>query len=374
MVTHHPQETAGQEETVGPQQTQGPQATAASERADERTGAGTTQMSEPAGSPAAWSHKHLLDVDVLSREDIVTVLDTAEAMEEVLQRRVARTPALRGVTVFNLFYEASTRTRASFELAGKVLGADVINMTGSGSSVEKGESLLDTVATIRAIGADVVVMRHPSGGAPYVAAQHSEAHVVNAGDGLHAHPTQALLDAFTLRRRLGDLEGKRICLIGDIKHSRVARSNIWALSTLGMEVTLVGPRTLLPVGLNAGSDSSGPAGRLALPPVRLEEDLDRAIEGADAVMALRLQHERMRGAFVPSLREFSRRYQITAERLERARPGAAVLHPGPMNEGVEISPDVAHGMQSEVERQVSHGVAVRMAVLYLLTQGVREGS
>ena len=296
-----------------------------------RTDDRPAEAAEPDAAPAAWGHRHLLDVDVLSREDIVAVLDTAEAMEEVLQRRVARTPALRGVTVFNLFYEPSTRTRASFELAGKVLGADVINMTGSGSSVEKGESLIDTVATIRAIGADVIVMRHPSGGAPYLAAQHSEAHVVNAGDGLHAHPTQALLDAFTLRRRLGDLAGKRIVLIGDIKHSRVARSNVWALTTLGMEVTLVGPRTLLPTGLNAAPPASGRD--LSLPRVRLEEDLDRAIEGADAVMALRLQRERMQGAFLPSLREFSRRYQITPERLARAREGAAVLHPGPMNEG-----------------------------------------
>ena len=333
-----------------------------------RPGDRAAEAADPEGAPMPWRHRDLLDVDVWSREDIVTVLDTAEAMEEVLQRRVARTPALRGVTVFNLFYEPSTRTRASFELAGKVLGADVINMTGSGSSVEKGESLIDTVATIRAIGADVIVMRHPSGGAPYVAAQHSEAHVVNAGDGLHAHPTQALLDAFTLRRRLGDLAGKRIVLIGDIKHSRVARSNVWALTTLGMDVTLVGPRTLLPTGLNAAPPASGRD--LSLPHVTIEENLDRAIAGADAVMALRLQRERMQGAFLPSLREFSRRYQITPERLSRARPGAAVLHPGPMNEGVEIAADVAHGMQSEVERQVSHGVAVRMAVLYLLTQGV----
>ena len=185
---------------------------------------------------------------------------------------------------------------------------------------------------------------------------------------MHAHPTQALLDAFTLRRRLGDLAGKRIVLIGDIKHSRVARSNVWALTTLGMDVTLVGPRTLLPTGLNAAPPASGRD--LSLPRVQLEEDLDRAIEGADAVMALRLQRERMQGAFLPSLREFSRRYQITPERLARAREGAAVLHPGPMNEDVEIAANVAHGMQSEVERQVAHGVAVRMAVLYLLTQGV----
>ncbi len=354
---------------------EGPVAPAAPEGAREETAAGSSGRARAAGSggppQAGWAHRHLLDIDGLSRTDIGTVLDTAEAMEEVLRRRMARTPALRGVTVFNLFYEASTRTRASFELAGKVLGADVINMTGSGSSIEKGESLIDTVATIRAIGADVIVMRHPSAGAPYVAAQHSAAHVVNAGDGLHAHPTQALLDAFTLRRRLGELEGKRICLIGDIKHSRVARSNVWALTTLGMRVTLVGPRTLLPVGLNVGGLNADDP--WALPAVDLEEDLDRAIVGADAVMALRLQQERMRGSFLPTLREFSRRYQITPARLARARPGAAVLHPGPMNEGVEIAPDVAHGMQSEVERQVSHGVAVRMAVLYLLTRGLLEG-
>ncbi len=308
-----------------------------------------------------WPHAHLLDVDVLSRDEIGLVLDTAEGMEEVLQRRVARTPALRGTTIVNLFYEASTRTRASFELAGKVLGADVINMSGSGSSVEKGESLVDTVRTIQAVGADVIIMRHPAAGAPYLAAQQTTAHVVNAGDGAHAHPTQALLDVYTLRKALGSLEGKRVCIVGDIRHSRVARSDMWALTRLGAEVTLVAPRTLLPLGLSE-------ADALALPAVETDDNLDRAITGADVVMALRIQHERMEAAHVPSLREYARRYQITRERLARASAGAVVLHPGPMNEGVEIAPEVAHGLQSQVERQVQHGVAVRMAVLYLLTR------
>ena len=283
-------------------------------------------------------------------------------MEEVLHRRVARTPTLRGVTLVTIFYEASTRTRASFELAGKVLGADVINLSAGGSSVEKGESLIDTVRTIEAIGADIVVMRHPQAGAPYVAARHSEAHLINAGDGAHAHPTQALLDAYTLRKSLGTVEGKRICIVGDIKHSRVVRSNLWTLSKLGAMVTLVGPQSLMPPGLNQDHP-------LGLPGVTVEHDLDRALEGADAVMALRLQRERAASAQVPSVREYSRRYQITQDRLMLARPGAPVLHPGPMNEGVEIAPAVAQGLQSEIERQVQHGVAVRMAVLYLLARG-----
>ncbi len=327
--------------------------------APEAEAATLPSVPESDGSP--WRRQHLLDVDEFGRDEILHVLDTAEAMQEVLQRQVPRTPALRGVTVFNLFYEASTRTRASFELAGKALGADVINVSGGDSSVGKGESLADTVRTIEAIGADVIVMRHPASGAPYLAATLSAAHVVNAGDGLHAHPTQALLDAFTLRAALGSLEGKRICIVGDVKHSRVARSNLWALTTLGAELTLVAPRTLLPAGLN----TSHPLG---LPPVKVADDLDRAIEGADAVMALRLQHERMRGAAVPSLREYVKRYQITSARLARAAEGAVVLHPGPVNEGVEIAWEVAHGLRSHVERQVQNGVAVRMAVLYLLTR------
>lgn len=319
----------------------------------------------PAATPPLaaepWSRRHLLDVDTLSREEIERLLETAAGMEEVLHRRVARTPALRGVTVVNLFHEASTRTRASFELAGKALGADVINLTGSGSSAEKGESLADTVRTLEAIGADVLVMRHPSSGAPYLAARHTSAHVVNAGDGWHAHPTQALLDAYTLRKAVGELDGKRVCIVGDVLHSRVARSNLWTLTALGARVTLVGPRTLLPRGLNARGEG-------ALPPVEVDDDLDRAVAGADAIMALRIQRERQREALLPSLREYAARYQINAARLARAAEGAPLLHPGPMNEGIEVSAEVAHGLQSQVERQVQHGVAVRMATLYLLAR------
>ncbi len=310
----------------------------------------------------AWSRTHLLDIDSLSRKEILLLLETAEGMEEVLQRRVARTPALRGVTVVNLFYEPSTRTRASFELAGKVLGADVINVSGSGSSVEKGESLIDTVRTLKAIGADVLVMRHPSSGAPQLAARQTDAHVINAGDGWHAHPTQALLDAYTLQKALGSLENRRIVIVGDVTHSRVARSNIWGLTTLGARITLCGPRTLLPRGLERSNDPR------ALPHVEIEDNLDRAIVGADAVMALRIQRERIKGAALPSMREYATRYQINAQRLSRAGTGAPLLHPGPMNEGIEVSAEVAHGLQSEVERQVQHGVAIRMAALYLLAR------
>ncbi len=314
-----------------------------------------------------WAHRHLLDVDVLSRDEIEQVLDTAQAMAEVLERPVARTPALRGVTVFNLFYEASTRTRGSFELAGKVLGADVINLTGSGSSVEKGESLVNTLKTLAAVGADVVVMRHPASGAPYLAARTIDGHIINAGDGQHAHPTQALLDAYILRRELGDLDGRRVVIVGDVLHSRVARSNVWSLTTLGAEVTLVAPRSLVPVGLvNGTADLEHP---LSLPPVEVEPDLDRAIVGADAVMALRTQRERMRGALLPSVAEFARRYQVTSERLAQAATHAVLMHPGPMNEGVEIASDVAHGPQSQIEAQVAAGLAVRMAVLFLLVRG-----
>ena len=321
-----------------------------------------------AAHTATWRHRHLLDVDSLERGEIERVLETARAMQEVLARPVARTPALRGVIVCNLFYEASTRTRASFELAGKVLGADVINVSAGGSSVEKGESLVDTVKTIAAVGADVVIIRHPASGAPYLIAQTIDSHVINAGDGQHAHPTQALLDAFILHDAFGRLDGRRVVIVGDMLHSRVARSNLWALTRLGAEVTLVAPRPLLPAWLaRSGEEREHP---LALPNVSCDSDLDRAIVGADAVMALRIQRERMRGALLPSAAEYARRYQLTAERVARAAPHAVVMHPGPMNEGVEIASEVAHGAQSRIEAQVSAGLAIRMAVLFLLVRGV----
>ncbi len=309
---------------------------------------------------SAWRRRHLLDLDDFSIDELDLVMTTTDAMKEVLSREVPRVPALRGTTIVTLFYENSTRTRASFELAGKVLGADVINVAASSSSVAKGESLVDTVKTLQAIGANVLVMRHSRSGSPYLAARTADCSIVNAGDGLHAHPTQGLLDVYTMRARLGDVRGRRIVIVGDVLHSRVARSNMWALTTLGAEVVLCAPPTLIPAGL--------PGSEGIVPPVRIETNLDRAIEGADVVMALRMQTERMHGGFVPGMREYSRLYQVNDARLARANPGALVMHPGPMNEGVEISHEVAHGLQSQVEEQVTNGVAVRMAVLWLITR------
>ncbi len=314
----------------------------------------------PSTAGRGWKRRHVLDLDDFEIDEIELVLETTEAMKEILARDVPRAPALRGTTIVTLFYEASTRTRASFELAGKVLGADVINVTSSGSSVEKGESLIDTVRTLEAIGAHILVMRHSMSGAPYLAAAHSDARVINAGDGWHAHPTQGLLDIYTLRSHIGDLRGKRILIVGDVAHSRVARSDIWGLSKLGAKVVVCAPPTLLPAELGRQEEPD------ALPPVEVETVLDKAIEGADAVMTLRLQQERMAFGLLPSLREYSRLYQVNEERLSRANAGAPVLHPGPMNEGVEISRAVARGAASVIEEQVTNGVAVRMALLYLM--------
>ncbi|HYM14924.1 MAG TPA: aspartate carbamoyltransferase catalytic subunit [Dehalococcoidia bacterium] len=319
-------------------------------------------LAAPAVSDGAWRRHHLLDLDSFSADELELVMATTDAMNEILRREVPRVPALRGTTIVTLFYENSTRTRASFELAAKVLGADVINVASASSSVTKGESLVDTVKTLQAVGADVLVMRHGRSGAPYLAARHAECSVVNAGDGLHAHPTQALLDLFTMRAAFGDVRGRRVVIVGDVLHSRVARSNIWSLTTLGADVTVCAPTTLLPAGLSRHLEGQ-------LPNVRVETDLDRAIVDADVVMALRMQNERMHGGFVPGAREYSRLYQVNATRLARAKPGALVMHPGPMNEGVEISHEVAHGLQSHVEEQVQNGVAVRMAVLWLITRG-----
>jgi len=314
-----------------------------------------------------WHRRHVLDLDTFSSDEIEQVLESTDAMREVLARDVPRVPALRGTTVATLFYEASTRTRASFELAGKVLGADVINVSASGSSVEKGESLIDTVRTLRAIGVDILIMRHQSSGAPYLAAAHTNSAVVNGGDGWHAHPTQALLDLYTMRARLGSLRGRRVAIVGDITHSRVARSNIWGLSALGAEIVLCAPPTLLPAGLSRRVHTRQE--EVALPAVTIEQDIERALHGADVIMTLRLQQERQQAGLLPSLREYSRRYGITAARVALAKPHALVMHPGPMNEGVEIAPDVAHGVQSLIEEQVTNGVAVRMALLYLIGRG-----
>lgn len=315
----------------------------------------------------SFLHRHILDLDTFTPQEIDLVLNLATSMKQVLQRDVKKVPSLRGKTVITCFYEASTRTRISFETAGKLLSADVINMQASGSSVEKGESLVDTLLTLQATAADVLVLRHPHAGAPYLAARWLQrTSVVNAGDGTHAHPTQALLDLFTLREHLGTLEGRKVVIVGDIAHSRVARSNLWGLTKAGAQVVLCGPPTLLPWDmLNGRRDIPGHP----FASVEVETHLDKAIEGADAVMALRLQRERMQVGLVPSLREYIALWQVNEQRLARARPGALVLHPGPMNEGVEISPGVAHGLQSVVEEQVTNGVAVRMALLYLLCMG-----
>ncbi len=307
----------------------------------------------------AWQHRHVLDVDDFSRAEIELVMQTADAMKEVLSRPIRKTPALRGKSVFTLFWEASTRTRGSFELAAKNLSADVVNFTAQASSITKGESLIDTINTVEALGADIIVMRHPMSGAPYHALPFVRASLLNAGDGWHAHPTQALLDLFTIRHHKSTLEGLRVVLIGDIKHSRVAHSNIWSLTRMGARVVLCGPPTLLPHGLDRPYEG--------FPEVEVSTDLASALKGADVVMALRLQKERMQSGVLPSLREFISDYQLDEERLKLAKADALVMHPGPMNEDVEITRAVAHGPHSVILEQVANGVAVRMALLYLLS-------
>jgi len=305
--------------------------------------------------------KHLLSAADLTREDAITILDTAEELLGVAKRPIKKLPTLRGRTIVNLFFEDSTRTRISFEAAAKRLSADVINFSAKGSSVSKGESLKDTALTLQAMGADAVVIRHHASGAPHRLAHSrwTRGAVVNAGDGTHEHPTQALLDAFTMRSRLGDLAGKNVTIVGDVLHSRVARSNALLLDTLGAEVTLVAPPTLLPVGVENW-------------PVRTSYDLDAEVEKSDAVMMLRVQRERMNASFFPSAREYSRRYGLDLARMNRLPDHAIVMHPGPMNRGMEINADVADSDRSVIVEQVTNGVAVRMAVLYLLLGGATE--
>ena len=324
----------------------------------------------PQAGPSAEGRRHVLDLDDFAPAEIASVLDNSRAMKEVLGRDIKKVPALRGRVIVTLFYEASTRTRISFEEAGKILSADVINMSASGSSVEKGESLLDTGLTLQAMGVNVIVIRHPHSGAPYLLARHLErVSIINAGDGLHAHPTQALLDLHTVREKLGRLEGIKVVIVGDVLHSRVARSDLWGFAKMGARVTLCGPATLLPLDLLRG-DSALPETH-PLASVQVDTSLDRAIEGADVVMALRLQSERQHGGFLPSLREYVRRWQVTEARMARAKPGALLMHPGPMNEGIEVSASLAHGASSAIQEQVTNGVAVRMALLYQLSAGPR---
>ncbi|WP_101524292.1 aspartate carbamoyltransferase catalytic subunit [Nocardioides houyundeii] len=304
--------------------------------------------------------KHLLSIDDLSVDDIGAIFDTAAEMHDVQRRDVKKLPALRGRTIVNMFFEDSTRTRSSFEIAGKWLSADVINVSAKGSSASKGESLRDTVLTVCAMGVDGLVIRHPASGAAHQVSQWVDAVVVNAGDGTHEHPTQALLDAYTLQRRMGSLEGRHVVLVGDLTHSRVFRSNVLCLTKLGARVTVVAPPTLMPAGIDSWSRAVG---------FETSYDVDQVLPQADAVMMLRVQRERMSGAFFPTAREYTVGYGLTRNRLALLGPDVPICHPGPMNRGLEIAADAADAAQSVVLEQVSSGLAIRMSVLYHLLAG-----
>ena len=306
---------------------------------------------------AGFRHHHLLSIADLDQRDVNQILDAAELFIEVSRRPVRKVPTLRGKTVINMFFEASTRTRTSFELAGKRLSADVVNISSSGSSVSKGESLLDTCKTLEAMRPDLVVIRHGASGAPHFVAKQVGCSVINGGDGAHEHPTQALLDAFAIRKSLGTLSGLKVAICGDITHSRVARSNAALLKLFGSEVRFCAPHTLMPRDVEALG-------------VKVHHDLATALADADVIMLLRLQRERIEGPLVPSLREYARNFGVAARHLELASPRAIVMHPGPMNRGVEIHPALADSERSVILDQVEAGVAVRMAVLYLLAKEV----
>jgi aspartate carbamoyltransferase catalytic subunit len=321
-------------------------------------------MSENKPGFLTGTRNHVLDLDDFSLEELDLLFTTTDEMHTVLNQDKKKLAVLQGKIIVTLFCEPSTRTRLSFEEAGKILGADVINISSQGSSVEKGESLLNTMLTIQATGADIIIIRHPHSGAPHFIARHlNSSKVINAGDGLHAHPTQALSDLYTMKSHLGHLANRKVVIVGDILHSRVARSNLWGLLLIGARVVLCGPPTLLPKEFLRG-DHRKNGHHLAK--IEVEMNLDKAIEGAAAIMALRLQTERQDDGFLPSLREYSKMYAITPERLKTAQTRAILMHPGPMNEGVEISPDVAHGPQSVIEEQVNNSVAIRMSLLKLL--------
>jgi len=303
--------------------------------------------------------KDLLGIEDLSRDEILEILDTSESFQEVSTRPIKKVPTLRGKTVINLFFESSTRTRTSFEIAGKRLSADVVNISASTSSVSKGETLIDTAKTLDAMAADCVVIRHPSSGAPHILARLTKACIVNGGDGAHEHPTQALLDACTIRQRKGRLNDLKVAIIGDVAHSRVARSNTHLLTKFGSHVWLCGAPTLIPLGIEKIVCENNEF-------LHLTNSMDEAVRDADVVMMLRVQFERMNESFFPSVREYFRYYGLTTARAEKARPDVIIMHPGPMNRGVEIATDVADGPYSVILDQVSTGVAVRMAILFLL--------
>jgi aspartate carbamoyltransferase catalytic subunit len=305
--------------------------------------------------------KDLLGIGDLSVDEIYRILDTAEAMREIGGRPIKKVPTLRGKTIVNLFYEPSTRTRTSFEIAEKRLSADTLNIAVAASSVQKGETLADTAMNLEAMSPDMIVLRHAASGACHLLARICRSRIINAGDGMHEHPTQALLDAFTIRHHKKRVGGLKIAIVGDLLHSRVLRSNVLLLTKLGADVWLSGPPTLVPPGI----------GRLG---VSTSTDVDEAVADADVIMMLRIQQERMQGAYVPSLREYFNVFGMTSERVRRARPDVIIMHPGPMNRGVEIASEVADGPYSVILEQVANGVAVRMAVLYLLAGGVEEGS
>jgi len=304
---------------------------------------------------------HLLGIEPLTPDEITLILDTAEGFSDIASREIKKVPTLRGKTVVNFFVEPSTRTRSSFELAEKRLSADSLNFSTSTSSLVKGETLLDTLRNLEAMDPDFIVLRHSEAGAPHFLAKHGKTSIVNAGDGAHEHPTQALLDAFTIRRKKARIANLKVAIVGDILHSRVARSNVLLLTKMGADVSVCGPPTLLPRGLeHLGA--------------KVTHRMDEAVEGADVVMMLRIQRERMKGGFFPTLREYAAFYGLDASRMKRAAPGAIVMHPGPINRGVEIMGDVADGDASVILDQVRSGVAVRMAVLYLLAGGDREAA
>ena len=306
-----------------------------------------------------FQQKHLLDLEDLTAGEILEILDTTESFRKVLERPIPKVPVLRAKTVANLFFEPSTRTRISFELAEKRLSAEVVNFSASGSSVQKGETLRDTAENILAMKVDMIVMRHPDSGAAAYLAERVPASVINAGDGMHAHPTQALLDMMTLRQKLGTLEGKKVTIVGDIAHSRVARSNIWGLTKVGAQVTVCGPAPMMPLDV----DSLG---------CEVEYDLTRAVADADAVNVLRIQLERQKDQVFPGNREYTRAFRLDRQTLAKTPPHCVIMHPGPMNRDVEISTEVADGDRQVILEQVTNGVAARMAVLYLVSGGARE--